>query len=213
MDNQSSQPVNKTSTTAMMWVIFVVVLIVACLGIYLWWQSGMTNTNMNTVVNTNKSNQNVDVVANSSSSTNSTDDSLTITNSLSKPDWRHLVDEVTSYSIQYPNRYTPIRDPVKKEKVILEDDDLWPVIIWAIPSSSNELPAEWWDAEPIGDITMEGISGKKFIYQICDGPSCSPDIVTYMVVHNSIVYAVEFYGDNTVDTTEQEILDSFTLPR
>ncbi|MFH1236543.1 MAG: hypothetical protein V1685_06460 [Parcubacteria group bacterium] len=65
MDNQPSQPVKKISTSAMMWIIFVVILVFAGFGIYLWWQNGVTNTNKSTAVNAvNTPNRNVNTVLN-----------------------------------------------------------------------------------------------------------------------------------------------------
>ena len=99
MDNQSSQPVNKTSTTAMMWVIFVVVLIVAGLGIYLWWQSGERNTNTNTLVNTtNTLNQNVNAAVNTNSASN--------VNTVDTSDWKTYKNDAYGISFTLPKDWT-----------------------------------------------------------------------------------------------------------
>lgn len=119
-----------------------------------------------------------------------------------------LTNQQFSFSVDFPDTYTQEPDPATNGKVILTPSQGGqPIILWSNNTSENGVV--WGEHTPDGDISLGGIQGKKFVYTICDGPSCTPDIVAYVVVRDGKKYTLEFYGDKSIDATEQRIVDSF----
>lgn len=140
---------------------------------------------------------------------------LEVTNSNLYPDWYHLINKESGYSVDYPKIYNAQFGSTSDHQVILHsDDDLNTIIIWATSTTDEELPETLEIAsfpQPTEDFSFAGVVGKKYTYKICDGPGCSPDIVSVDIILNAIHYSIRLYGDKVIDSDEQSIIDSFTV--
>lgn len=149
MDNVQQQP-QKSPNSAITWVILVVILIIAAVGIYLWWQNGETNTNTNTVVNTTNStmNENVNGETNTNSAANgntntisnaSNANSSANTNSVDISDWRTYTDPDSSLSVKYPSDW-----------IVVDFDDLSAGQTFGFRPNNLQVGDESWSAVGVG---------------------------------------------------------------
>lgn len=94
MDNQQSGPTPKTLPNAIIWIVLIIVLIIVAIGIYLWWQSGETNTNVNSVANANS-------LTNSAHNDNANDAFVIRTNDLGAPE--SYTNDLLGFTISNPD--------------------------------------------------------------------------------------------------------------
>lgn len=114
------------------------------------------------------------------------------------------------FSLVYPRAYAQTPDPAVNGKVLLlTPGESTPIVVWSNLADATEPPVTWGDYVAAGDVALGGVPGKRFVYKRCDGPGCTADIVAYVVVRAGRKYALEFYGDATIDDTEQSIIDSY----
>ncbi len=116
--------------------------------------------------------------------------------------WKTYKNGAVGYSLLYPADWS-LRDG---ESVFFQTADNKSVVDIRFRDGSLTT---WFDTAPVGDITLGGRSGKKFVYRYCDGPSCGADTVAYVVQHRSKLLGLEFIGDKQLGETEQTILSTF----
>jgi len=69
----------------------------------------------------------------------------------------------------------------------------------------------WPGNDPMGDITLAGHKGRKYIYQHCDGLSCM-NVISYVIDYRGRKLGLEFrmQGDELGDV-QRHVLESFAL--
>lgn len=81
------------------------------------------------------------------------------------------------------------------------------------PQEQSSLVNNWFDNTPTDSIVWLGRSGNKFVYQYCDGPACGAETVAFVIPHNTGVLALEFYGNRSMDETENQIFSTFKFTK
>ena len=104
MNNEPQTP-SKSSNSTMMWVVLIVILTIAAVGIYLWWQNSQTNTNTAGNENVNKI-LNVNSGVNANTNTAGNTNLPTNTNTVDTSGWETYANSEFLFSIQYPSEFT-----------------------------------------------------------------------------------------------------------
>lgn len=125
---------------------------------------------------------------------------------------RRLVNREFGFSLIYPRSYTQRPEPAQNGKVnLLDRQGNAPISVWSERAPDGESVPTWGEYKADGDITLGQLEGKRFVYKVCDGPSCTSDIIAYVVLRDGNKYAIEFRGDATIDDLEQDVLRSFAF--
>lgn len=172
-------------------------------------------TNANSTVTANTSDT---VLANTNATVNADDTPLntntTTTNTNSTDEatknWKTYTNTSLGYSVKYPPtlKVTTDSDVARFD----EGDTTIFDVNYRTDSVDGSLNT-WFDTSPVGDATLGGRDGKKFIYRYCDAGACGDDTVTFVVQHKSKLLGIEFSGDKEMSTTENLILSSFTFTK
>ena len=121
--------------------------------------------------------------------------------------WKTYTNTTIGYSLKYPGTYVLNAD--SPNYVYMNEGTNSKVDVRYREGDSSTNNISWFDSEPVGDITLGGITGKKFVFKYCDGPGCGPDTVAYVVRYKGKLLGLEFLGDRTLDSTEIQILSNF----
>lgn len=129
-------------------------------------------------------------------------------------DWKTYTNTALGFSLKYPSEYAVrVNDQSNITQVIWSTESTTVMEVQYRVDSVDGSLSTWYDSEPIEDIALGDKSGKKFIYRYCDGPGCGSDTVAYVVKHSSRLLGLEFVGDKTIDTTENQILSTFNFTK
>ena len=123
--------------------------------------------------------------------------------------WQTYTNSDLGYTINYPEEYILDFEHNTSAGVWWKVNNVKGFsILYHLEKSDGSL-ATWFDNTPVGDITLGGISGKKFSYRYCDGPGCGPESVAYVIQYKGKLLGLVLSGDYEIDTNEQKIIDSF----
>lgn len=124
-------------------------------------------------------------------------------------DWQTYTNSDLGYTINYPEEYILDSEHSTSAGVWWKVNNVKGFsILYHLEKLDGSL-VTWFDNNPVGDITLGGISGKKFSYRYCDGPGCGPESVAYVIQYKGKLLGLVLSGDYEIDTNEQKIIDSF----
>ncbi len=121
-------------------------------------------------------------------------------------DWEVYTNHVYSYQLSYPSEWMLDPNSTDQHIIWLDHNLKQKMSIVHRPSSDDYNLNTWAGASPLGDISLAGLTGKKFIYQVGGAYQ-----VVYVVNYKNKLMAWEFFGDQTIDADEQKIIDSFEM--
>ncbi|MBU2236043.1 hypothetical protein KKA01_03220 [Patescibacteria group bacterium] len=119
-------------------------------------------------------------------------------------DWQTYTNSVYGYTLNYPPNWDII-EMSTNENVYWTDETGQSTLSTRIRS---EYPT-WFDNSADSVITLGGLTGNRFIYQYCDGPSCGPTTVADVIPVSEQYLGLEFPGDTIINVTEEEVRSSF----
>tara|TARA_Y100000590_G_scaffold404917_1_gene492824 strand:+ start:2518 stop:2913 length:396 start_codon:yes stop_codon:yes gene_type:complete len=129
---------------------------------------------------------------------------------MSKLEWATYNNEQVGYTVQYPTAFT-LQNNSNGRDLILRHNG-FPVIAINYTTREEAVSRDLWAGyEPAGDIELAGKAGKKYIYKHYDGPFYMRTF-SYVIEHNNRFLALEFRIKNdSVDSLQQHILQSFSM--
>ena len=147
-----------------------------------------------------------EVLANANGSANSNQSTNA---NVSTADWKTYTSATYDYSFKYPKEYTAT---IRDNDIFIANANGKDVldVRYRLEATDGSL-ATWFDNAPVGDATLGGRAGKKFIFRYCDGPGCGQETVAYVVQHEGKLLGFEFLGDKVMSDTENVILSTFTF--
>ncbi len=128
-----------------------------------------------------------------------------------KTSWKTYKNDAGGFSINYPEGYTSKEDSGKQIYVTFKKDEKSSFVVKAQKTESENT--EYRDAKSTGSIKLGNLEAKQYDFPngYCDGPGCSLPFIAVKAYKNNQEYIVEFLNTTKIDTTQQEILKSFSL--
>jgi|GEM_PF-4572370 len=180
----------------------VVVLLIAGLGYLVWTKTKKAPSQTNVTTTSNESEKIAPVPkVNANTNADVTDNWWTYTG----PDLQ--------FRLRYPRTLTA---ETTDEGAFFQDATKTNVaaVLYQTRGADEHLTT-WHGTEAVGAATLGGVAAKKFAYQQCSrngsALACTPQTVAIVVERPGNFLAFEFYGDMTLDATEQAMVDSFTF--
>ncbi len=124
-------------------------------------------------------------------------------------DWKTYENSTLGYHFKYPATHTVATNG----DVVLvygSDTSTLAKVTHRLDAVDGSLTT-WYDTTPVADAKLGDVNGKRFEYRYCDGPSCGPETVAFVVQRNGKLLGLEFPGDKQLSATEQAIYDSFAF--
>lgn len=125
-----------------------------------------------------------------------------------KKDWRTYENTKLGFYMLYPSNY---KISIVNDSMILFTDDKNNAVLkvqYRLEAADGSLNT-WFNTNPVADIIFGNAPGKQFNYRYCDGTSCGPETVAYVIQHRGKLLGLELIGDYKLDEIEKMIINRF----
>lgn len=124
--------------------------------------------------------------------------------------WTSYTDPFLSYSLRYPVVFKC--EVYSEGSAFFRYDGEVPVVIRYADKKEGKKRGLWFGEEPVGTIALAGRTGDKYIYKHWDGPFAARTIA-YVIPYQEKFLGIEFRTPNELNEIQQQMLDSFKLPK
>lgn len=122
--------------------------------------------------------------------------------------WTSTTIASLGVTVAHPDVYTAApRDP---SYTPFRSGRFMPLIVRWVDESEGRRSGLWFSSNPVADITLGGVPGRRYIYTHYDGPF-GARMIAYVIPWRGRYLGVELRASGALDPVQEEILRRFTV--